>query len=170
MKGREHLRHLDALTDQVYRDRRPFAIAFELDLWRARERLVKGSETRIYAIVEEAGGFWKFGLGGKPQERLENLQIGNPRRLTLYAHAPGTLALERYIHRVLRRHRIAGEWFAQTPRTLVVAGLIRSVQEQCVDLEDVYDGPAGPEDTIAALTSAVELMHMELRAAPRTAA
>jgi hypothetical protein len=49
--------------------------------------------------------------------RLATLQTGNPHLLRIIAHAKGYPRYERRAHAVLAADRMAGEWFAWTPRT-----------------------------------------------------
>jgi hypothetical protein len=70
-------------------------------------RLLNG--VRVYAIYD--GTAIKVGKSDThPEERLRDLQVGNPRRLQLLAHT-GHLD-ERRAHRLLWRHHLRGEWFA----------------------------------------------------------
>ncbi len=133
-----------------------FGLVNEVALFHARKRLAAGAATRVYAICEEGGDAWKFGIAGDPVERLASLQVGNPRALQLYAHAPGTRELERAIHYRLRRDRLAGEWFRGSPRVLAVAELVKAAGEQCRDLDRYDCGPADVGDSIAAVTYRIE--------------
>jgi hypothetical protein len=128
--------------------------AVEVSLFSRWDALAKGSRTRIYAIYEEDGAAWKFGLAQLPHMRIENLQIGNPRTLHLYAHAPATITIERAVHRFLRRERLSGEWFRRSRRTLLVADYIKSAGEQCADVEDMGE-VADVGDALAAVTFSV---------------
>ena len=69
----------------------------------------------IYGIVDD-GSRIKIGISKDPKSRRRDLQVANPRPLTLpwTVLAPNrTIAesVERKIHRHLKAHRIAGEWF-----------------------------------------------------------
>lgn len=69
--------------------------------------------TRIYVIGEGNVGPVKIGIANKPQKRLGELQIGNPRRLTLYLSIPckDARAAEIWAQGQLAGHLIGGEWY-----------------------------------------------------------
>jgi hypothetical protein len=69
----------------------------------------------IYAIQDEAG-FLKVGISkDHPARRVRELQTGNASALSLvgYGKVDGAAALERQIHRDLKRggQHVRGEWF-----------------------------------------------------------
>jgi len=88
-------------------------------------RHVKGddmeeSESKVYYIVDsgdESGGYGydsyvKIGYTvGEVKERLNALQTGNPRLLTLLYTEIGGIELEREIHALCFKYRAKGEWF-----------------------------------------------------------
>jgi hypothetical protein len=78
------------------------------------ERIESATE-KVYAIAD--GECVKVGKTRyHPQQRLEELQTGNPRVLRLLAW---TVTLtERQAHRKLRRWHVRGEWFAASPELL----------------------------------------------------
>src|SRR5579862_5347078 len=47
--------------------------------------------------------------------RLARLKTGNPFPLEIIFHSAGTAADERFLHRLLYAHRLAGEWFEAAP-------------------------------------------------------
>lgn len=151
----EPRRHLRALTEAAYHETESFRIAFELALYQRRPKMLQGSQTNIYCIAEDDGAAWKIGVARNPQERLATLQVGNPRPLLLYAWAPAPQALESYIHHVLRRERLTGEWFSGR-RTLAVASAIDAIQEQGDDVFTMDAQELDLEDALYILTSRVE--------------
>jgi hypothetical protein len=58
------------------------------------------------------------------QARLEVLQTGNPHILRVIAQAKGYPRYERRAHIALAADRMAGEWFAWTPRTEAFVGAL----------------------------------------------
>jgi site-specific recombinase XerD len=66
----------------------------------------------IYVIGPE-GGPYKVGRTMDVVQRLETLQVGNPRKLILHhwAEHPAAEVVERRCHRILKPKRLAGEWF-----------------------------------------------------------
>lgn len=116
--------------------------------------LMAAPATRLYAVHQDEGALWKFGVAVDPEKRLGGLQVGNPHPLTLYAHAPATMKLEQAVHYLLRRDRVSGEWFRGSRRALVVASWIKAAGEQCADLE--RSGVlADAEHAVSALTFSV---------------
>lgn len=49
--------------------------------------------------------------------RMQDIQIGNPRRLRAVHTGPGSERLERLIHRMLRKDCVTCEWFARSAET-----------------------------------------------------
>jgi len=68
----------------------------------------------VYACVESGGEFAKVGWASSLDHayaRWINLQIGNPRALTLLVVGPGDRAAERALHEALHAQAVRGEWF-----------------------------------------------------------
>jgi hypothetical protein len=150
---------LQEMTGAAWATSQAFDAAFELSFWLASKQPHRDHrETRLYAICEETGSAWKFGVSDDPMKRLNGLQVGNPRRLVLYAHAPARLWMEAFVHHVLRRHRLQGEWFDASPRTLSVAHLIEVAHEQTFDVAEILrEGEAlNSGDTLMALCFQLE--------------
>lgn len=62
------------------------------------------------------GGYIKIGKAKNIKNRLESLQIGNPRKLTLMAAircktCKEALKIEKELHHRFRKHHIRGEWY-----------------------------------------------------------
>lgn len=74
----------------------------------------------VYAIQAQTSRHVKFGIAGNVEQRLAELQCGNPERLVILATKPGDLSIERHIHKLLDEHRLEGEWFAWGARTSAV--------------------------------------------------
>ena len=67
----------------------------------------------IYFIV--AGHkFVKIGYSSNPEERLKELQTGNPHKLKLMATMPGLFATESELHSTFSHLKMEGEWFRYT--------------------------------------------------------
>jgi hypothetical protein len=76
------------------------------DLWVRRAM----GQHYIYAAWD--GQAIKIGrTEGTPEERLAQLQTGNPGELRLLAYRYGDEATERLIHQVLKGSHLRGEWF-----------------------------------------------------------
>ncbi|GGU62509.1 GIY-YIG nuclease family protein [Streptomyces lavendofoliae] len=69
----------------------------------------------IYVIGVEGSQVVKIGLGGNPQERLGQLQTGNPHELLLLWVHEGGRALESHLHATFLEYRVRGEWFDLSP-------------------------------------------------------
>jgi len=86
----------------------------------------------IYFIKEVGGEYVKIGYtsGNTPADRIQTLQIGNPRELVLLYAEPGEQDRERLFHRIFADDRVRGEWFKLSPtlqgyidHTFPIAGL-----------------------------------------------
>lgn len=77
-------------------------------------KLVLG-KTMIYFVQAEHGGPIKIGRADKPEERLRDLQIGNPYRLRLTRTVEGVRIDEWRLHRLFAPLRLQGEWFKPHP-------------------------------------------------------
>lgn len=80
-----------------------------------------------YFIQAENGGPIKIGYTSKdnPEDRLRDLQTGNPNQLRLVAAIPSNI--ERDLHRKFSHIRIKGEWFESTDELL---SFIDSLQQK----------------------------------------
>jgi hypothetical protein len=65
----------------------------------------------VYAI-EGVSGHIKIGTSLNVQNRLNELQVGSPVRLTLLATCAGGRQMEESLHRQFAAFRLSGEWFA----------------------------------------------------------
>lgn len=72
------------------------------------------SETRVYFIGNARTV--KIGVASDPAQRLADLQVGNPRRLSVIAEMPGDERYERILHEHFAELRIRGEWFRHADR------------------------------------------------------
>ena len=87
----------------------------------------------IYFIQVENNGPIKIGTAVDPEKRLNNLQIGNHKKLNLIAVIPGKSGLESKIHRDLKGFRRDGEWFNPTTEVL---DYIRNIQFAEYEIQD----------------------------------
>jgi hypothetical protein len=69
--------------------------------------------THTYFIEEEGGAAIKIGATCHPKWRMQTLQSGNPRRLTLLGIVEDP-TLERELHARFSEYRISGEWYDAT--------------------------------------------------------
>lgn len=69
----------------------------------------------LYFISSDAQSAFKIGFADNLPQRLASLQSGNPAPLQLLHWLPVTYAAERMLHRVLKHHRIAREWYPIEP-------------------------------------------------------
>ena len=72
---------------------------------------MKDQKNFVYIIQELQSGDLKVGISKTPKKRLGQLQIANPRKLTITHLLEGTDETEKEIQRKLRPYRIRGEWF-----------------------------------------------------------
>lgn len=150
---REYHRRLSV----AYRAEMEFVLRAEAAIYAQDAELVRGPHTQLYVVAD---GFeaLKFGVARNPAERLAGLQIGNPRPLLLLADAPGTVALERLLHRLMVDDRISGEWFRTTNRVLALASLVVAAAEQCDDVTEHGGGELGAEFTVASMSYRCEVL------------
>lgn len=80
-----------------------------LDYWQANG--LRWAEF-VYVIRAEDDPPIKVGIARDVPRRLAGLQTGNPRQLELLFVFPGTVELERSLHKSLAPDRLTGEWFA----------------------------------------------------------
>src|SRR5260370_34166999 len=68
--------------------------------------------TYLYLIREEFG-LYKIGIARDIGTRMSTLQTATPYTLTLCAHVriKNALQAEKFIHSLLDRHHVRGEWF-----------------------------------------------------------
>jgi hypothetical protein len=82
-------------------------------------------ETVRSVYFVEDGDAIKIGIGLLPEVRVNSLQVGNPRMLTLLGHFKPRCAAadERDLHNRFKAHWIRGEWFRDNPelRELIAA-------------------------------------------------
>lgn len=66
----------------------------------------------IYAIKEDhAKGFTKIGFSVSPDTRVDELQVGNPRKLYIVGMWKGTMRDEQDLQRQFEHLWVRGEWF-----------------------------------------------------------
>lgn len=83
---------------------------------REQARLLKDAneKTFVYFIVDWQRSAVKIGVSAKPEQRLREVQTGNPHPLDLALIVPGGYALERRLHQQYAPIRLSGEWFKLT--------------------------------------------------------
>lgn len=100
----------------------------------------------IYVIAESLTGPCKIGITSDLRRRLDQMQNGNPRKLSLEYQWPiawgHRLELERVAHALIgARYQLLGEWF-----DVSVSQAITSVREACrmmsaPEYQEVFDMP-----------------------------
>ena len=77
------------------------------------------------------GDYVKIGFTSTPvQKRLAALQAECPEPLVVYASIPGTMRLERELHRRFAASRLQSEWFRKTPELLDYIESIKEISAQ----------------------------------------
>ena len=72
-------------------------------------------QTYIYLITDDAA--LKIGISSNPDKRLKDLQVSNPKQLTLLSktmfatRGKATLS-EKILHKKCNRFNLSGEWFS----------------------------------------------------------
>ena len=83
----------------------------------------------IYFITQ-SDEFVKIGVSNNPEERLAQLQTGNPNKLKIWFCIPGGLDEEVRLHSFFRCVRAEGEWF----------NLTSGMKQELCNLITVFDG------------------------------
>jgi len=81
-------------------------------------------------VIQAASGLVKIGVSHDPERRLSTLQTGHPDELRLLGFVSGGRPLEAHLHRMLKAHRVRGEWFRPAPRVVEVVRLLCSLGER----------------------------------------
>lgn len=66
-------------------------------------------------FFKETGKYGRVKIGtteNSPEERLAQLQIGNPRKLIIIRVVDGGYNLELFLHKYFDEFRLEGEWFS----------------------------------------------------------
>lgn len=96
-------------------------------------------ESPAYIYVVMDGNFCKIGVATNPVKRLADLQIGNPRPLTMphkfecwHIHQARELEMEAHMRLVEHGYAKSGEWFRITPDE--AAWVIRGIDYMLDDI------------------------------------
>lgn len=76
----------------------------------------------VYFVQAGDNGPVKIGHSrGDIETRIQGMQIHNHEELRLLGVRPGTMSLEKRIHRTLAAHHLRGEWYRPRPEVLAAA-------------------------------------------------
>ena len=78
----------------------------------ATEQKEKSQIGFVYLILDREAKCVKIGYSCDPESRLSNLQTANPHKLELVATTRGDYGLEKFFHKLCKKHHVSGEWFA----------------------------------------------------------
>jgi hypothetical protein len=78
------------------------------------------SGTYVYFLQPVVGGPVKIGCSYLPEHRLQMMMAWSPYPLKLLARHPGTMELERSLHRQFAAARRHGEWFDPVPELMAL--------------------------------------------------
>lgn len=84
---------------------------------------------KIY-IIHSHGDFYKIGIADNVDFRLQQLQCGNPVKLSVIAtfESENSSIMEKKIHNILKNRRQSGEWFLIENHQLQnLIGIIKSL-------------------------------------------
>lgn len=70
----------------------------------------------VYFITD--GEFIKIGKANNPNQRLSELQTGNPKSLWIVKQIKGDEKQERMLHQIFKTWHYRGEWFKASPEML----------------------------------------------------
>lgn len=98
----------------------------------------------VYVLQAQPSTPVKIGWTGRPlQERLTEIQVGNPYRLRVLHTLPGARPLEWQLHQHVQSSRLEGEWFAWTDEVRELLALIAKVSRELAlatgDVPDARD-------------------------------
>lgn len=70
-------------------------------------------EGYVYLLQDISTGLCKIGRTKNPNERISNIQVGNPTfyRLLNLIKCKNYFSGEKYLHLILKKYRKRGEWF-----------------------------------------------------------
>lgn len=96
----------------------------------------------IYFITNPEAETVKIGYATDTNRRLESLQTGNHVKLLMYSAFPGSVQVERIIHRAVKEFKIINEWFHHTSK---LDQLISCFEDQLFERDD-YETPLSPSE------------------------
>lgn len=79
-----------------------------------------------FILCESEPSFIKIGYSYKAENRLQQLALWCPFRLTRLAVTPGDKTLEVALHRAFEAQRVRGEWFNDCPEIRAVVEMINA--------------------------------------------
>lgn len=96
----------------------------------------------IYAIQMKGQNLFKVGYAANPEQRLVELQIGNPFELIIYRRIETFFALEveKVIHDLLSGYEVRGEWFEVKPEIIDSVFGFPATMINGFDIEKTGDG------------------------------
>ena len=101
----------------------------------------------IYFITEDNNTkYVKIGYTNNLSRRLRELQIGNPRKLSVYFVMKGNKQAELELHKAFKDYRGIGEWFNFT---VFIGEYINEVRKEAKQLLDVYNTQLTEEARLA---------------------
>lgn len=89
----------------------------------------------VYFIQAGQHGPIKIGFTTRLEERLHDLQGGNPIQLRLLATIRGNASHEQLLHTQFQEHRVRGEWFRPTAQLLRLIQTIKRMEDEQHDIK-----------------------------------
>ena len=93
----------------------------------------------VYFIQAIDGGPVKIGRAQDVTARLSELQTASAKKLHVVAKVVGPTELEKKFHKMLKEHRIRGEWFQPSGGVAVLIKIIRSGEFDRI-MHQIMDG------------------------------
>lgn len=96
----------------------------------------------VYFAENVETGRIKIGHSANPSARLVDLGVGNDCELALLGAVEGSMAAEKALHALFRRHWVRGEWFASA----IKGDVVTLIREHPCDLETVLRRESQAQD------------------------
>lgn len=74
----------------------------------------------VYFLQRGSDGPVKIGFATDVKDRVKTLQIASPERLRVIRQIKGNIAVERWLHKNFKKHRLNGEWFSFCDEMLTI--------------------------------------------------
>ncbi|HEY6015704.1 MAG TPA: GIY-YIG nuclease family protein [Gaiellaceae bacterium] len=123
----------------------------------------------VYFVQRGADGPIKVGFSATPLRRIAQLQTSSAELLHVLATVPGGPSLERELHALFAKHRLASEWFSPHPQLFLwlAAYFTGRIKPRApAPVRAIVREPSGPVLSPAELATAARRARETLAALP----